>query len=168
VRGRGFALVLAVTALLAPAQPAPAKRPCESKREAAKQVVCLINAERARRGLSALRVASKLRRAARRHARDMVRGGHRSHWSHGEGPLQRVAATGYLKGATRWTVGETLGTVRAGNGPAGLLARWMTSPGHRNILMSKRFREAGVGTAGGLPGGGEGYTVVVNVASRRG
>ena len=45
----------------------------------------------------------------------------------------------------------------------------MNSPGHRAVILDRRFREAGVGIAAGIPmsgGNGGGATFVLNVGTR--
>ena len=63
------------------------------------------NAERRRHGLRRLRVSRPLSRAARRHARDMVRSHYFGHVSRsGRDVVDRVASTAYGRGALplRW------------------------------------------------------------------
>src|SRR5689334_22870273 len=65
-------------------------------RRAAHTIVCLINAQRARHGVARLDPSGDLARAARRHARDMVRRGYFEHVSPGgSSPSSRAAAAGY-------------------------------------------------------------------------
>jgi uncharacterized protein YkwD len=116
-------------------------------------LLCLINHARAQAGLSPLRANRCLAKAARNHARDMVR---RHYFDHttpsGERFDQRISATGYTAGVTSWTVGENLawGTSPTGD-PAWVVRAWMHSPPHRANLLSKAFGEVGVGVAHGSP-----------------
>jgi uncharacterized protein YkwD len=118
-----------------------------SEGELAKAAVCLINKQRARRGLRRLRVNSRLSEAARRHTVDMVRRNYFSHTSRsGSDVVDRLARTGYMRGARAWTVGENLAW---GSGdrstPREIMAAWMESPGHRANILRSRFREIGIG-----------------------
>ena len=115
--------------------------------------VCLINRQRAARGLPRLRINPKLSRAARRHTRDMVRRRYFSHTSpRGSDMLGRVKRTGYLNGNFSWTVGENIawGTRRLGS-PMRIVQAWMHSPGHRANLLNGRFRELGIGVVAAGP-----------------
>lgn len=145
---RGGLVFIAALALLIPAQGAPADLPCSDTDEIADQYLCLINAERSDAGVRPLRLDPKLSRAATRQARDMQRGHHMSHFPGGRGPATRVAATGYLRGAQSWVVGETLGRISGSAAPGRLVRDWMASPIHRTILVSPRFRDLGIGSAG--------------------
>ena len=66
----------------------------------------------------------------------------------------RVERTGYLRGVRRWSLGENIGWAsRSISSPAGMVKAWMESPGHREIILTRAFREAGVGIAMGVPSG---------------
>ena len=115
--------------------------------------VCAINAERRAHGLAELRVDPRLSLAARRHSLDMVR---RRYFAHvepsGIDPAGRVRRTGYLSGAGRWLVGETLAWGwGAGASPDRIVQAWMHSPEHRRVLLRPRYRELGVGVVWGGP-----------------
>lgn len=125
-----------------------------SLRTVSKAVVCEINLERRSRGLAAVSGEPRLSRAARRHARSMVRLGFFSHTSPGGGTMsERLRANGY--GGGRWAAGETLGW---GSGdaatPHGVVSMWMGSPPHRAILLEPGYRDVGIGVALGNPFGG--------------
>ena len=112
-------------------------------------ILCLINAQRARHGVPRLRLSSGLARAARGHAKDMVRRGYFDHYSPGgSSPSSRAADEGYR--AT--TIAEDLAF---GSGtwstPAGTVAQWLDSAPHRRILLSPRVRDVGIGAAHGAP-----------------
>ena len=124
--------------------------------EAATAVGCLINQERRRRNLGALREQARLERAAERHARDMVRRRFFSHTTpEGVSMADRLRAVGYVRDARAWSVGEVLawGTgVRAT--PAAIVAGWLDSRSHRRVLLSPGYRDVGIGLAPGVPLGG--------------
>ena len=114
---------------------------------------CLIDRERAARGLPAVRDAAALRGAAERHAREMVHGRFFAHRSPGGSTTaQRVRSSGYFRGVGEWAVGETLAW---GSGelatPAAVVRAWLASPGHRRILLGRRYREIGLGVVLGAP-----------------
>ena len=132
--------------------------------------LCLINLQRRSRNLAALRANARLTRAARHHAADMVARRYFSHTAPGGGTVvARLQHVGY-PGGCWWTAGETLGW-GAGAGqvsPAARIAGWMRSRPHRRLLLSRGFREAGVGIAAGAPNGSRaGFTYTVELGRRR-
>lgn len=120
----------------------PAVGDIEANRDA---ILCLLNAERAKRGLVALRPHPLLELASQRHSDDMVR---RKFYEHetpdGLDPQMRMSAVGY---SPAWT-GENLYT---GTGTEATAVRavshWMQSPGHRENILRPEFTEVGVGIA---------------------
>jgi uncharacterized protein YkwD len=116
-------------------------------------VFCLLNQERSSHGLASLRQDSRLARAANGHTASMRSGGYFSHDEpNGSTFLSRIRATGYIKGARRWLVGENLawGTSELGT-PGALVDAWMDSPPHRANILESRFREIGLGVEWGTP-----------------
>jgi hypothetical protein len=70
---------------------------------------CLLNAERASRGLTALKPDRRLQRAALAHGGDMVDHQYFAHEARdGSQPAERIRATGYLSGGGAWRIGENL------------------------------------------------------------
>lgn len=123
---------------------------------AERAVLCLINQERRQRGRGALDSNPKLEDAAGAHSRHMISTGTFSHsGSGGSSPQRRVRKSGYLRGANRWSVGETIG-YQTGNAssPRNIVAGWMKSSGHRSILLDGRYRDVGIGVKRGIPSGG--------------
>jgi uncharacterized protein YkwD len=123
-------------------------------REVRSAVVCLLNFERARRGLPPLRANGTLARAAERHSRNMVTRRFFAHVNPAGGtPLNRVKAAGYLNNAPTFTVGENIGWGEAElSTPLAMHRAWMKSPGHRANLLRPGFRDIGIGIALGVPG----------------
>lgn len=112
-----------------------------------KSAVCLVNKQRARRGLRKLRLNGRLSAAARRHTVDMVRRNYFGHVSKsGTDVVDRLSSLGYMRGARSWTVGENLAW---GSGtrstPREIVVAWMNSAGHRANILQRRFREIGIG-----------------------
>lgn len=162
---RVITLVLAsLVALPAIAHGAPSGRPtaCSSAQvqvsaatvaKASDATLCLLNRERAARGLKPLRLDAKLGKAARNHSLDMVKRGYFEHNSpNGRTPFQRMLATKYVPKGASWTLGENIGwgTEELAQ-PAALVRAWMKSPGHRRNILNPRFREIGIGIAIGIP-----------------
>ena len=139
--------------------------------QAAGAVVCLVNAERMRHGLRALRADGDLRQAAGRHSRNMVRRGFFSHVTPDGADLSdRLRRSGYVHG-TSGRVGETLGWgTGTPSSPNRIVAAWIESPPHYRILLGRRLRDVGVGVAAGTPqtttGGGRGATYTLDTGVR--
>ena len=178
VRAAAAALLTGTAVLLAAApgkamaqdqcQGASAVPSVQTLRRAAGAVICLVNADRARHGLRALRGNSDLRRAAGSHSRNMVRSGFFSHVTpRGASLGDRLRRSGYLRANQTLHVGEALawgwGTPAT---PAVIVAEWIASPPHRRILLGRDFREVGVGVAAGAPqpttGGRKSVTYTLN------
>jgi uncharacterized protein YkwD len=102
-----------------------------------------VNQVRIAHGRRPLRLGPALHRAARAHSVDMVRRGYFDH-----GPFaQRLRRFGVRASY----VGENLAEATEPSFSAGLVVRmWMTSPGHRSVMLDPGFTRVGVGVAGGL------------------
>jgi uncharacterized protein YkwD len=115
--------------------------------------LCLLNQERTSRGLPKLHSHPALATAARRYAKLMVAESFFDHVSpSGSTMVKRIKATSYLSHAGGWAVGENLAW---GGGPqaspAAIMVAWMASPGHRQNILDRRFREIGIGLVVGTP-----------------
>jgi uncharacterized protein YkwD len=123
--------------------------------QAATATICVINRERAQRGLRRLRARAALERAGRRYARDMARRRFFSHTSpSGSSMVDRLRAVGYAVPDRAWSVGEALawGTRASGRAtPAATVSAWLASRPHRRLLLDADFRDIGVGVAKGIP-----------------
>lgn len=114
---------------------------------------CLINEERATHGVPPVQPNAALRQAALSHSDEMVTLGYFDHTSPaGLTFVQRIADTGYTRGAQSWEVGENLvwGTGVLST-PQSLVTSWMNSPPHRENLLRSQFREIGVAAVVGTP-----------------
>ena len=161
------ALAAVCGAALIWAPPASAVRACPSasavpakvaKRVAVHATLCVLNATRERHGIRPLRMNSRLSRAARRHARDMVRRNYFSHDSMGGASfVDRIRHAGYLDGAGAWAVAENIAWgSHHYSAPRRILHIWMNSPGHRANILNPRYRDIGIGLALGAPVAGSG------------
>jgi cysteine-rich secretory family protein len=113
--------------------------------------LCLLNGQRARRGLGPLRYEARLELASQRHADDMVG---RRYFEHdtpeGVDPHARIAATGYP--ANNAFTGENIAWGEgAESSPVEIVDSWMHSPPHREAILHPSFSEIGVGVAIGAP-----------------
>jgi len=135
--------------------------------------VCLLNDARARNGLDRLRTNDRLSAAAGAHSGDMVRKRYFAHTSRsGKDVVDRLNHTGYIPGATSWTVGENIAWGSgARSTPRSIVSAWMHSPGHRHNILSRRFREIGIGVTFDTPVGsystGATYTTTFGARSRQ-
>jgi uncharacterized protein YkwD len=112
-----------------------------------------INSTRAAHGLRPVTLQVNLVIAARYHSRDMVKHGF---FAHGDfaGRLQRF-------GVEPGLVGEDLGwDARVGSAVPHLLAAWLKSRPHRDVLLNPRYRTVGIGVTTG-PFAGHSRALVV-------
>lgn len=124
---------LIVSVLVAtPAQAAPA-----AQRDYVSTVVTTTNAARARHERRALRVDACLRAAAQGQARTMARQGRLFHSTD-------FGTFGRRCGLTTW--GENVAQAPGSDGGRGVVTRqWMRSSGHRANILSRSYRQIGVG-----------------------
>jgi uncharacterized protein YkwD len=172
-------VALAALALLLAAAPAAsaAARGCRaanasvhkvSNRELVRATLCVLNGQRARQGLPALRLNRKLSKAARLHSRAMARKRFFSHTSlDGTDFVTRIRRSGYLSGARSWSVGENIAW---GSGdraaPRSIGGAWMDSPPHRANILSSSYRAIGIGISLGTPSGASGATYTTDFGRR--
>ena len=110
------------------------------------EVVRLVNAERARYGLSALRIRSDLCSYARVKSQDMHDSGYFSHTSPNYGsPFDMMKQFG----VTYAHAGENI--AMGYSTPAAVVEAWMNSEGHRANILSASYTQIGVGY---VPDGG--------------
>lgn len=110
---------------------------------------CLLNNERAARGLPRLRANRALTVAAARHSRDMAARNYFGHDTLGGGSFSsRIMAARYVSPRAAWSIGENLawGTGQLAT-PASTMEAWMRSPGHRVNILKGTYREIGIGVA---------------------
>ena len=116
-------------------------------------ILCLLNAERASKGLPGLHSNGKLARAAHAWANRMVAGRFFAHEAGNSSVLSRVKKTGYVRG--NWSLGENIAW---GSGalatPQAIVNGWMHSPGHRANILRGAFKDIGIGIRLGAPGPG--------------
>jgi uncharacterized protein YkwD len=143
---KGILLLFAViVCALFLAAPALASSPLNNYE---KQLVAAINKQRAKYGLSAVRVNAKLVGSARAHSADMAV---RKYFEHdspdGETWSSRIVRYGYTReGCSYWKAGEN---IYYGSGlyssPYLAVSAWMKSAGHRAVVLNRKFRDIGVG-----------------------
>jgi uncharacterized protein YkwD len=89
----------------------------------------------------------------------------------GQTPLQRIAATRYLTDAAGAATAQNIGWgIGRDATPAEMVAAWMASPAHRQIILTGAFRDIGVGIAPAAPptlaAGRHGATYTVELGTR--
>jgi uncharacterized protein YkwD len=104
---------------------------------------CLINLTRRRAGLATLRRSPQLDRSSTLRARDIRRCDDFSHTPCGQPFITVFTLVHYFTGST--AVGENLewGQGRLGTARSAV-AHWLTSPPHREILYTAKWRDLGV------------------------
>jgi len=138
--------------------------------------LCLMNRVRSLRHLAPLRWNPQLQRVATGQAADMVLGDYFGDNSRsGQTPLARILASRYPDGAVRLYTAQNIGWgTGAGGTPAGMLRAWMLSPPHRKIILTRDFRDVGIGVTPAVPAaidrgiGGATYTVEFGVRTPKG
>ena len=137
-------------------------------------VVEELNRVRAARGLRPLRATASLVASARRHSAQMGAHGFFAHESADGTPFWRRIERFYGgNGFRSWEVGENI----FWQSPAGIAAvsvvrSWLASPGHRANVLSRAWRDVGVGavtrpSAPGVYGGAAVTIVTVDFGKRR-
>ena len=128
-------------------------------------ILCLVNAERADKGLPALNHVSELDQSATGMCQRMVSEHFFSHETpDGKTVVDRVQPTGYIPKSGDWVVGENLAW---GSGalstPQSIVNGWMNSPGHRANILAPDYKDIGLAACNGAPDTAHtGGTVYVN------
>jgi uncharacterized protein YkwD len=118
--------------------------------EAERQLLDLMNRDRAANGLPILAFDPRLAQIARRYSQEMAESGDVVHISRRSGSVvDRVRAAGITPHPT--VIAENVG--RDSN-PADAERGFMSSPGHRDNILSRQVTHVGVGIAMGRPEGG--------------
>jgi uncharacterized protein YkwD len=130
--------------------------------------LCLLNAERAKRGLPALRTDGALRGVAGRFAQQMVRQRFFDHVSPaGSTMVGRIKGTAYARGARSWSLAENIAWgAGSESSPAAIVDVWMHSAEHRANILDGDLRDIGIGISTGTPRGGDGATYVSDFGAR--
>ena len=127
---------------LLPAAAAPARAAAADDAGFASAMLRELNRVRAGYHLSAVREDGRMDRSAASHSRDMAR---RGYFAHGSWPGRVMAAARSAR-----SVGEVIGW-RVQSSPRGeaaaMVREWLTSPPHRQVLLSGGFSRVGIGRA---------------------
>jgi uncharacterized protein YkwD len=138
-------------------------------------VVHEVNRVRTARGLKPLRPTPSLRSAARGHTKSMLDVGFFGHDSDdGTAFSERIKRYYGSRGWRSWTVGEALLASQTRQTDASaIVAAWMDSPSHREIILSPAWRDVGIGAlyapvAPRAFGSGEAVAVTADFGARSG
>jgi uncharacterized protein YkwD len=136
-----------------------------SLRAAKRATLCLLNRERAARGLRPVHLNHRLSVAAKRHSRDMVQRRYFDHTSpSGSTFTARVSRAGYHFSSLGENIAWGSGSYAT---PRSIMRSWMNSPGHRANILRSKFREIGIGIVAGTPVGISGGAVYTTEFGRR-
>jgi uncharacterized protein YkwD len=142
---------IAVAALVAACLVAPAVATAHGTTRATRQsslesqLAQQINAVRHGYGLKPLKVSVKLASAAASHSREMGADGYFEHESFDSTPFWKRVARWYpSRGWRSWSVGENLLYRSPDVTAESSVAMWMSSPPHRENLLSRTWREIGI------------------------
>lgn len=134
--------------------------------------LCLVNQVRRAHGLRTLRANGALGHVAAGQVAGMVRWDYFADVSpSGQTPLSLVAVTRYPAHAAEFAVGENLawGT-GSDTTPAHIVAGWLASSPHREIMLSDEYRDAGVAVTPAVPAilqpDGRGATYAIEFGAR--
>ncbi|HHW67185.1 MAG: hypothetical protein PWP07_1684 [Epulopiscium sp.] len=106
------------------------------------EVIRLVNAERAKQGLPALKANWELSRVARMKSQDMINKNYFSHQSPTYGSPFNMMENFGIKFSS---AGENI--AKGQQSASAVMNAWMNSPGHRSNILSASYTEIGVGLA---------------------
>jgi len=136
---------LALDPLGAPALPAGKSR-LERMQALEDELMAAINSVRAQHGRRPFRGSPRLRAAAVAHSREMVSVGYFEHESANGTPFWRRILRFYpMRGFSDWSVAENIAEGSPGLTASEALGEWLRSPPHRANVLSRGYRDAGVG-----------------------
>jgi uncharacterized protein YkwD len=142
-----ISLFVALVALLLAT--VPAASPAVTLNTYEQQLVKAINQKRVKHGLPQVHVHAKLVTAAQSHSADM---GQQQYFQHdspgGETWSARLIRCGYSRsGYSRWRTGENIFKISGiyAAFPQSAVRAWMNSPMHRKVILTRAFRDIGVG-----------------------
>ncbi len=107
---------------------------------------CLLNEERAVRGLAQLRREPTLQKPSQQHARAMAANDCLAHRCGSEADLEtRIRRAGYLQGVRAWQYAEETGCAFSAGA---MVDNWLASNAHRLDILEPKYRELGIGVVG--------------------
>lgn len=118
--------------------------------EARSSMVCMINFARKQRKLRKYRRQGRLDWSAQRKGADILRCRSFSHTACGRKFDYWVRRSGYVRRTRGWMTGENIawGSGRVGN-VRSIFKAWMRSPGHRQAILDRSYRDLGLAVTKG-------------------
>lgn len=106
----------------------------------------LVNEERVKNGRAPLTWTDQVADIARYHSSNMAQ---RYFFGHEDPDGRRPSNRANFLGLCDWReIGENIAWLRGFDDPAQhVVERWMLSPGHRENILEKRYKESGIGVA---------------------
>lgn len=161
-RGTVVRLGPAVRVLVHPASAKTPRRARSTRRSSValsaleSSLLARVNSVRRRHGLRSLTLSRGLITAAAFHSSQMVQHGFFEHESRGGGAFWKRIERFYASSGFRsWEVGENLAYGSPDLNANATVRMWMNSPGHRENLLSRHWREIGLGAIHVASAGGE-------------
>ncbi|RSS55442.1 CAP domain-containing protein [Streptomyces sp. WAC01280] len=123
-------------------QPQPQPQPQPAPGGVHGEMLAMVNEERRRAGVPAMRLDDRLSSAAQRHADDMARNDLTQHnGTDGSDFSRRISDAGFPGNTARAE------NVTPSNSVPEAMRMWMNSPGHRSNILNGAYRNLGVGYA---------------------
>jgi uncharacterized protein YkwD len=120
-----------------------------------KQLAAAINTVRKHHGVRSLKLVPGLMRSAGKHSLQMACQGYFAHSSpNGASFTTRVKSFYSAGGSSYFLAGENLLWAQPQATPLQVVKRWLASPGHRRVLLSRQWRVFGVGVVSSTHGAG--------------
>lgn len=131
--------------------------------------VCLLNEERAAHGLDPVQENGALTKASLAYSQRLVAESFFAHEApDGTDVVDRLTASGYIRPSSGWEVGENLAWAQGVlASPRNVVSAWMNSPGHRANVLTRTYREIGIGVVLGTPTAGPGGSTFTTNFGRR-
>ncbi|MDX6409705.1 MAG: hypothetical protein QOE13_2776 [Gaiellaceae bacterium] len=134
----------------------------------ARSLLAEVNRTRRAYGLRPLAYSAPLANAATEHSRALASAGMFTHSWPTTGQLFASWIRGFYSARSfrTWSAGENLLWASPGFNPADAVQQWLDSPTHRRVLLTKSWRELGIGvvSATGAPGAYGGRDVQIAAA----
>ena len=142
-----LAVVLTGVLVAAPTAAPGASANVERRGSLESAVVRAMNQARVEAGLRPLKPSPSLRAAARGHSKAMLEQGFFGHDSaDGTAFSERIRRHYTNRGWRTWSVGEALLASQGSSvEPEAIVKAWLDSPPHRAIILSRAWRDAGIG-----------------------
>jgi uncharacterized protein YkwD len=134
----------------------------------ARSLAAEVNRTRRAHGLRPLRISTRLAEAGSAHARALAEAGQFTHAWPTNGRLFASWIRSFYpsRGFRSWKAGENLLWASPAMTPASAIQQWLDSPTHRRVMLSRSWRELGIGvvTAASAPGAYGGRDVQIAAA----